>query len=211
MPIRLIPNTLFFCLLLATQAYTQGEKPAETAEPWDALLAVLPQHERIEAQFTEVRTNPVRRRNSVLKGVMRFDQLRGVSMFYNEPFIRIVVISGDTIEIRNLNEHSRSLPADGDLAWVPELVGALFSFEATAWQKIFILHGFTKEEGKWTAILEPKEVELRNRIQRATITGNSDYLTHVELLLRGGRRTEIRVEAVEKNLEFSDEIISQYF
>ena len=77
----------------------QSEEPDDAQ--WKALFESIPETESVEARFEEWRHSLLRDRPSYLQGVLRFDSKIGVSLNYFEPAERTIIITEDTVSLRN--------------------------------------------------------------------------------------------------------------
>ncbi|MCH2155806.1 MAG: outer membrane lipoprotein carrier protein LolA [Opitutales bacterium] len=189
--------------LLPISAADQGD--------WNLLISKLPKSTTIQAAFNEVRTSPLRKRPSVLSGTLRYSVDHGLSLHYKEPLERIIFIQGDSIELRDDEGGRRTLPDDERYAWIPDLIGAIFSFDLDRWKDSFELRSFTEQEGIWEAYLEPKNDSSRDQIRSLTIKGDTTYISEMLLKMKGGRDVEIRVVDAKTDIVFDEQVLGLYF
>lgn len=205
---------LFQCSLLLLGAlfaasFARADNP--DGADWESLFNNLPQTESVEASFEEWRYSLLRDRPSYLKGVLRFDRELGVSLNYDAPSNRTIIIKGQSVELRDEEGETRTLPDSERYNWIPDLIGTIFSFNIEAWQGGFILKEYVFEEGEWKAVIEPREGRGRERIREVTMIGDDVYVTEMEMLMKGGKRVKIAVASAKKDIAFGDEIQSRYF
>lgn len=178
---------------------------------WEALFESLPQTNSVEARFEEWRHSLLRDRPSYLKGVLRFDNALGVSLSYIEPSERTIIISDDSVSLRNSDGDTRTLPDNERYNWIPDLIGTIFSFDLESWKGGFLLKEYGLEGETWTAVIEPKKDTGRDRIREVTLIGDAVYVTEMEMRMKGGKRVNIKVASAEKNISFPDDVKAQYF
>ena len=178
---------------------------------WESLFQNLPETDSVEAKFEEWRHSLLRDRPSYLKGVLRFDQNLGVSLSYLEPSQRTIIITEDSVALRNPEGETRSLPDEEKYNWIPDLIGTIFSFDLDSWKGGFLLKDYSLEGQIWSAVIEPKMNTGRDQIREVKLIGDEVYVTEMEMKMKGGKRVNIKVASAEKNIAFTDEAKTRFF
>ena len=185
------------------------------AEPedadWQKLFENLPTTQSVEARFEEWRHSLLRDRPSYLKGILRFDEALGVSLNYVEPSTRTIIITDDSVSMRSSDGDTKTLPDNERYNWIPDLIGAIFSFDIDSWKAGFSLKEYSLEDNVWKAVIEPKLDTGRDRIREVTLIGDDVYVTKMEMRMKGGKRVNISVESADKNITFSEEVKKSFF
>ncbi|MFA5056685.1 MAG: glycosyltransferase [Opitutaceae bacterium] len=206
-------------LALATAARADAESPLVSAEhrlvfdpadpAWRDVLAGLHQRATVAAPFEEHRWFPFRKKAVVLKGEVRIDADRGLSLHYQEPQERIVIIDRQGMLVRQ-NGREIVPPADPRANAADQALLHILRFDFTSLAAGFEFYG-RRAGPAWTLALVPRAEELRHTLGTIMVTGEADLVRRIELHRSTVQRVEILVGDPRPTAPFAAEEFHRFF
>ena len=211
----LLPGLLVF----ATATSAAEEPPLVSAEhrlvlepvdpAWRDVLAGLDQRATVDAPFEEHRWFPFRKKPVVLKGEVRIDAARGLSLHYREPQERVVIIDRQGMLMRQGGRETTP-PADARAGAANEALLHILRFDFASLVADFELYG-RRADKAWTLALVPRAEELRRTLGAIIVTGEADLVRRIELRRSAVQRVEIFVGDPRPPAPFTAEELHRFF
>ena len=198
-------------LLFAAGAPAQLPDPlVETLHPerlppaWESLLSGLRSVETLRADFEERRFFGFRAKPVVLRGQLRLDRNRGLSLHYTDPETYTVIVDDSGVLVRDPTGRERAAPANATRASAQLLEALELDLQKLAAD--FLIRG-RLDPPAWSLALEAHErggaiIEL----------GGSDHLVRqLTLIPSPRRRIEIALRNIVSGDAFGPEELQRYF
>ncbi|MFA6287302.1 MAG: LolA-related protein [Opitutaceae bacterium] len=220
----MITRLLAFALMLALAALPlRAELPAVLVAPayrlvpgendsaWQPLLAALKAKIPLNASFDERRYFPFKKNPVVLTGEIRLDPARGLSLHYQVPEERILVIDdrggfmrdGKGRRLHDLPDNPRAQAATRALLRV-------MRFELAALAENFAIYA-ARDGADWRFTFEPLPGPLADVLQPITVTGRDELVRTIEMRKSADERVEIQVGETRTGVTFSARELTRFF
>lgn len=203
-------------LALAALAVPVGRaQPRETEiaidrDPgWLALLQRLHPIRDRQAPFEERRFFPFRRSPVVLTGTVRLAPGRGLSLGYERPLPRVVIIDAAGVLIRG-ESGERAAPADPHLTRATEALAAVLRFDPVEMERQFVVRGRRDRDG-WSLELVPRDSDLAALFASIQVEGSGGRLRRIALVTSPTQRIEILLGEPRDDLAFGAAELRRYF
>ena len=198
-------------LPVPTTAAADAFAPAYTGElspRWRERLDALAAPAAIEADFTELRHTPLKKKPVELRGVVRLAHGHGLSLAYEEDRAPVVILDEKGLLLRHPDGREQNAPpeAEADL----RLLHALFSFDLLTLEKTYALDAAEGADGAWILTFTRRpdaEASYRDLILR----GTADQLTGLVLAKTPNLKTEIQLAPPRRLDAFPQETLTRDF
>jgi GT2 family glycosyltransferase len=176
---------------------------------WRDLFTDIRRRATVEAPFEEHRWFPFHKKPVVLTGEVRIDAARGLSLHYEQPQERTVIIDDRGIVIRERGRDS-SPPADPRARLADSALLDVLRFAFTALADRFELYG-VRDGPRWTLALVPRVAEIRRTLGNILVEGEGDRVRRIQLRRSATERVDILVDEPKPEAPFSAEELRRYF
>lgn len=188
---------------------TQLADPAHD-KAWADLFSQLAASKTRQSQFEERRYFPYRSKPVLLKGEIRIDPARGLSLRYTEPEPRILIVDAKGLLMRDDDGHERAAPSDSRAQAVTSALVSVLRFDLTALEKSFVMYG--QRDGKsWKLGFVPRDPALAGMIGTLLVSGEESRLRQIEMTKSATQRIEIRISGTRENVLFPGDVIQRFF
>lgn len=206
----MIARLLCLLILAALPRLAAGPEPyaAELPEPARARLAALAAPRSLSAGFTESRFTPLKRTPVVVRGTVRIDRARGLSLAYDQARSPVVILDDKGLLLRHPDGREQSAPpeAEPDL----RLLHALFVFDFATLEKTYALAAADKPDGTWTLTFT-RRADSPASYRELTLAGDATRLTAIRLAKTPNLKTEIALAPPVLDPAFTPEELARYF
>ncbi len=176
---------------------------------WRDVLAGLDRRATVDAPFEEHRWFPFRKRPVVLKGEVRIDAARGLSLHYREPQDRVIIIDRLGMLLRQ-DGRDTTPPADDRARVANEALLHVLRFDFAALAASFELYGRRADQA-WTLALVPRAEGLRRTLGAIVVSGQADLVRRIELRRSAVQRVEILIGDPRPPAPFTAEELHRFF
>ena len=206
-------TSLLLLVGFVTTASAEGHSPADPELPdWRAAVERLEAAPRLRADFNEFRHTPARRNASRYTGVLRWDEKHGLSLAYAHPRAQTMVISPESMRRFDEDGQERRLPQGEETDLWTRMMLDIFALRVDAWPQDFDLELLEDEGDAWTLHLRARSDGAFDGLLRAIEISAEDNEIHTITFQRDTRRrTEIRLQSLEKDVEWAPGEIQNAF
>ncbi len=176
---------------------------------WRDLFADIRRRATVAAPFEEHRWFPFRKKPVVLTGEVRIDTARGLSLHYEQPQERTVIIDDRGMLIRERGRDS-SPPADPRARVADSALLDVLRFDFAALADRFELYG-RRDGPRWTMALVPRARDIRRTLGNIMVEGEGDRVRRIQLRRSATERVDILVGEPGPEAPFSGEELRRYF
>ncbi len=176
---------------------------------WQDLFQVLRRRATVEAPFQEQRWFPFRKRPVVLTGVVRIDATHGLSLHYERPQERTVIIDEHGMLVREKGRDTVP-PADPRASLADSALLHVLRFDFAALAGDFELYG-RRTGPEWSMALVPRAHHLRRTLGAILVAGQDDRVTRIQLRRSATERVDILVGDPRPEAPFSAADLHRYF
>jgi len=173
---------------------------------WEPLLAQLALVHNRQSHFEERRYFPFRTGPVILSGTVRISPREGLSLEYQSPDPRIMIIDGEGLLMRDAKGRDRSVPNDPHLAQSLGAFVSILRFDPVQIRRQYVLHG-SRAGDNWRLSLIPQGTDW----SAIVLTGQGDTLSAIELIRTTNQRITIALSGSQDGVEFSPADRSRYF
>jgi hypothetical protein len=185
--------------------------PGENDSAWQPLFAALKANGAVLAAFEEHRYFPFKKNPVVLTGEIRLDPVRGLSIHYQVPEERILVVDerggfirdGKGRRLHELPDAPRAQAATRALLHV-------MRFELAALAENFAIYA-ARDGADWRFTFEPLPGPLADVLQPITVTGRDALVRTIEMRKFADERVEIQVGETRTGVTFSARDLTRFF
>jgi len=174
---------------------------------WAPILQQLGQRENRQSQFEERRYFPFRLVPVVLTGTVRIAPEHGLSLEYQQPDYRIVIVDGGGLLMRDRSGRDQAAPNDPHLTQAISALVSILSFDQRQIEEHYVLHG-SQAGADWRISLVPKTAGDWSAI---VLHGDAGGLSGIELVRSKSLRITIALSASQAGVSFSPAEIARYF
>lgn len=177
---------------------------------WAQLFSRLAASKTRQSQFEERRYFPFRSKPVVLKGEIRIDPERGLSLRYIEPDHWILIVDAKGLLMRDEEGRERPAPSDSRAQAVTSALVSVLRFDLPALQKSFVMYG--QRAGKdWTLGFVPRDAALAEMIGTLFVSGEETRLDRIEMAKSPTQRIEILVSGTREDVIFPGDVLQRFF
>ena len=189
-------------LLSATLAGVLCLAPAGAAAQdftFDDLMALLSEHPRFTADFTEQRSSFLLSRPLELTGRIRFDADKSLEKIVESPFEEHITIDNDAVVIKRVNSQGKAATTQTtryDLSNYPFLAKAVqgvsnvFGGDKQLLEELYDRE-LSGTEANWELELTPKGEKLAEFIRAITIRGSGGIIDYIHSLEADGDESRL--------------------
>jgi len=179
------------------------------AGDWGDLARAFAQQPDTVATFTENRFFPFKKIPVVLTGVARVSAKHGLSLHYQTPSERTVILDSAGMLIRTASGDV-SPPSDPRADAANRALRHVLRFDFAALENDFELHG-RRDGSEWSLVLVPRVEDLRRTLGRITVKGTDTQVRRIELRRSALQAVEIEIDLPSGRADFSAEDRRRYF
>ena len=180
---------------------------AATDARWAPILHQLAQPENRQSHFEERRYFPFRTGPVVLSGTVRISPARGLSLEYQKPDYRMVIVDNGGLLMRDSSGRDQPVPNDPHLSQAAGAFVSILHFDERQIEAQYILHG-SQAGADWRISLEPRQAGDWSAV---VLTGNAGGLTGIELVRSKSIRITIALSASQPDATFTPADLTRYF
>lgn len=211
-----------FLLLLAPVFVLAADAPAPLASPgplvelgnagaeWQSLFDKLAAQGRVFSHFTENRWFPFKKIPVVLKGEMRMEAGRGLSLRYTQPEDRTLIMDERGLLLRDDRGRSREVPPDPRSGNLNAALLPVLRFDQKELAKVFLVHA-VKVENSWRLDFEPRDAALARVVGQIIVWGEDAKVRQLEFRRSSSQRVEIVIDDSQQGVVFTVEEQKRFF
>jgi len=177
---------------------------------WQALFESLAAQSTVFSHFTENRWFPFKKIPVVLKGEMRLESGRGMSLRYTEPENRTMIMDERGLLLRDDRGHSREVPPDPRSGNINAALLPVMRFDQKALAKIFVMHA-VRVGNTWRMDFEPRDAALVKTIGLITVWGEEAKIKQLEFRRSSSQRVEIVIDESQSGVVFTADEQKRFF
>jgi len=177
---------------------------------WRPLIEALAARGAIEARFTERRYFSFRREPTVLKGVIRVSDDRGVSLGYTDPEVTTVIVDSAGLIVRDRKGRDREMAAGSKEAGAVVSLLPILRFDADTLDSLFDTQ-VSMEGSGWKLEFTPRDPRAARTLGSITVWGTLTEVARIEFRRSASQRIEIEVGETRTGVVFSAAELSRYF
>lgn len=208
------------CLIAVAAVRAQEPKPAEAAPAlipadhfeatsWREISTAFATRPEAWADFTEKRYFPFKENPAVLRGEVRVSRARGLSLAYQAPDERIVIVDAAGLAIREKGR-TTTPPADERSAAINRALMHVLRFDLDALATEFELSG--KPAGAtWLLTLVPRNEKVAQAFRRIVVEGEAGAVRRIELRRSQRQYIEITMSHERPAVSFTVEELARFF
>ncbi len=176
---------------------------------WSDVVASFAQHPDISAVFTERRFFRFRRDPVELKGEVRVSVSLGLSLHYQIPEERIVILDTKGLLVR-VNAGASAPLADPRAAIVNETLLSILRFDLVSLAKDFEIYG-ERHASSWSLGLVPRTEALRRNLGQIAVEGEGATIRRIDIRHSAKQAIEINIGPPNSTAKFTAEELRLYF
>ncbi len=177
---------------------------------WPSLFAGLATQGAISAPFTERRIFAFRRTPVALRGEMRFDPKRGLSLHYLPPDEAWMIADDRGLLLRDGRGRTREVPNDPRGASAGAALLPVLRFDFAALIRTFAIRAAGNIRA-WRLDFTPKDPALARTFGSIILSGTGTDLRRIEFRRSATQRVEILVGPAQTGLSWSAADAARYF
>ena len=211
------------CILVLLSGLTlAADEPTPLAAPgpvvelssagadWQALFESLAAQGAVFSHFTENRWFPIKKIPVVLKGEMRLEPGRGMSLRYTEPENRTMIMDERGLLLRDDHGRNREVPPDPRSANINAALLPVMRFDQKELSKIFVMQAVRAGKA-WRLDFEPRDVALSKTIGHITVWGENAKIRQLEFRRSSSQRVEIVIDDSQAGVVFTADEQKRFF
>lgn len=203
-----------FCLGLALLAATGRAQEATDfpASPWAEAFQTA---DAIHATFREERHLAIRRTPLELSGEMRFQTGLGLSLHYQSPEERTVIVDDEGVLLRDARGRSRRAPLKSEAAASAAVLLKVLRFDLSALAENFFIVATPRtpppEAAPWSIRFEPTEKAAAKGIAALLVSGHGREINRIVLGPGTTEEIVITILSVDRQPAFPAEVTRAFF
>ncbi len=212
---RLFPLLLAAATLLlpaqADEPETLRARPLDLqalSPEWSELFAQLRAPATLRSTFTEERTFSFRQQPVRLQGTLRLSRERGLSLSYEEPEARTIIVDDRGVLLRDERGRSRTAPAEATAGTAP--LRSILDFDLDALAQTFAVHGALQGD-RWLLEFKPLETAPPRTPRFVAVHGTGSQVTLIELTPTARQQIRITIGETDVDTPFDADEVKQYF
>ncbi len=178
--------------------------------PLGALIATIGNKGPIRASFTERRFFPIRKEPTVLSGIIRISQERGLSLAYTRPEPLILIADPWGLIMRDARGRDRQVPVGSREAGAIGSLLPIMGFDLSALAAHFDIRALGGPQD-WRLEFRPKDPGAPNPLGTIIVDGAFTEVTRIEFRRSSNQRIEIEVHDTQTGVVFTPEEVRRYF
>jgi len=182
----------------------------ESTGEWAELFSALAEKQPLFSTFTEARRFPFKKAVVKLRGEMRFSRDLGLSLHYEEPESRTLIVDEKGIVMRDGRGRSRSFRGDRRGAPAPVVLLPVMSFDLPKIAGNFEVRGASAGEMWWLEFL-PRDEALGTRVEAIQVAGEGSEVKHIAFNQESGQQVQIIIESTRTGVAFSKDDVRRWF
>lgn len=199
----------------AFPVYAESNRVADAAKLPVALRNVftrLAEADTAVIPFVELRRMGIFKKPVELSGMMRYSRKAGLSIAYEQPKPRVLIIDDVGLIERQADGRERRISATDrpELAVLTEIYLNLLRGKPAGLFGACEVY-FSGNANAWQIGLIPRDASLRRHTGRVLIGGSGREIAQISNLLENGDRRTLRLSKSEIDAKFSSSIIQSYF
>ncbi len=184
--------------------------PGENDSSWQPLIAELKAKPPLKATFEEHRYFPFRKGSAKLTGEIRLDPVRGLSLHYQTPEDRLVVMDPRGGFMAEAGGRRRELPDDPRAKAASTALLNVLRFDLPELAKNFEIYG-AHEGDVWRFTVIPRPGPLASILNPITVSGDSGLVRVIEMRKSGAQRIVIIISDTVTGVTFDAAELTTYF
>lgn len=177
-----------------------------------SIFQKLAAHQSSICNFTEASNFAISKHPVKKNGVLRYSRNAGLSMAYENPANKLVVIDDKGLMERREDGSIRSISSaeHPELAAITDTYLSLMRGRSGRLLASNDLY-FASSGNTWYCGLVPKNESVEHRVGRVVLSGHGDTVTRVQNIAPNGTSRLIELGHMQKNVRFSPEVYKNYF
>ncbi len=185
--------------------------PGQNDAAWQPLLAALKAKSPIMAAFEERRYFPFKKNPVVLTGEIRLDPARGLSLHYQVPEERILVVDDRGGFMRDgKGKRLHDLPDDPRAQAATRALLSVMRFELAALAQNFSIYA-ARDGADWRFAFVPLPGPLADVLQPITVTGQDELVSTIEMKKSADQRVFIQMGETHTGVTFTSSELTRFF
>ncbi len=185
--------------------------PGQNDAAWQPLLAALKAKSPILATFKERRFFPFKKNPVVLTGEIRLDPALGLSLHYQVPEERILVVDDRGGFMRNgKGQRLHDLPDDPRAQAATRALLHVMRFELGELARDFSVYA-ARDGADWRFAFVPLPGPLANVLQPITVTGQDELVRTLEMKKSAAERVFIQIGETRTHVTFNSTELTRFF
>lgn len=193
---------------LRAAALSNPDPPISAADArWAPILAQLGRTEDRQSHFEERRYFPFRSSPVVLSGTVRISPTHGLSLEYQRPDYRLVIVDGEGLLMRDRQGQDHPVPNDPHLTQAMAAFVSILRFDRPQIEAHYFLHG-SQAGPDWRISLVPRQAGDWSAI---VLSGDAQGLAGIELVRSQSLRIVIALADPLPEVAFTAADLTRYF
>ncbi len=185
--------------------------PGENDSAWQPLFTALKANGAVLAAFEEHRYFSFKKNPVVLTGEIRIEPARGLSLHYQVPEERILVVDDRGGFMRDgKGRRLHDLPDDPRAQAATRALLHVMRFELSALAENFAIYA-ARDGADWRFTFEPLPGPLADVLQTITVTGRDALVRTIEMRKSADERVEIQVGETRTGVIFNARELTRFF
>lgn len=185
--------------------------PGQNDAVWQPLLTALKAKSPIFATFEERRYFAFKKNPVVLAGEIRLDPQRGLSLHYQVPEERILVVDDRGGFMRDgKGKRLHDLPDDPRAQAATRALLSVMRFELATLAQNFSIYA-ARDGADWRFAFVPLPGPLADVLQPITVTGQDELVNTLEMKKTDTERVFIRIGKTQTNATFNSTELTRFF
>ena len=199
----------------AFPVYSEANRIADSAKMPAALRAVftrLGEADTAVIPFVENRRMGIMKKPVELSGTMRYSRKAGLSIAWEQPKPRVLIIDDIGLIERQPDGRERRIAANDrpELAVLTDIYLNLLRGKPAGLFNVCEVY-FMGNAASWQIGLIPKDESLRRHTGRVLIGGGGREIAQISNLLENGDRRTLRLSKTEIDAKFNSAVIQSFF
>ncbi len=185
--------------------------PGQNDAVWQPLLTALKAKSPIFATFEERRYFAFKKNPVLLTGEIRLDPQRGLSLHYQVPEERILVVDDRGGFMRDgKGKRLHDLPDDPRAQAATRALLSVMRFELATLAQNFSIYA-ARDGADWRFAFVPLPGPLADVLQPITVTGQDELVNTLEMKKTDTERVFIRIGKTQTNATFNSTELTRFF
>lgn len=177
---------------------------------WREIFRALAAQGAVRSTFMEQRWFAVRKQPVVLRGELRHDAERGLSLHYTEPEEQVMIVDRNGLLLRDARGRTRGLPVDPRNPRMDALLLPILRFDLEELLRFFTLHG-ARAGAEWRLDFVPRTPALARQLSTLTVFGVNAAVTRLEFRRAANQRVVVTIEKTDTGVDFTPEEEKRFF
>lgn len=177
---------------------------------WQPLFAALAAQGNVFSTFTEHRWFPFRKIPVVLRGEMRLEATRGLSLRYTQPDERLMVIDARGLLLRDAKGRTREIATDPQTPTANAALLPILRFDLAGLATRFEVQAGRAGEA-WRLDFIPRDAALARQLGRIIVRGTGQEVRQLEFRRSAMQRVEVFIGETRRGVTFPAEETARFF